>query len=169
MLLNLHVDNGNAINATYLKSRLAELTSLGSFTISRVSKDSHIDNRCSGRRKTCMITPAAHSPPERIFTNAWPRSSAGTTIGIATAGSYSWGLSNVTANSQWRRFGNMLSCTNKRSKSIPGDGDDQSDVDFNKKWRGSAHPFVKCNPHQLSFEWSLKQSHGIDSPKNHRN
>ena len=47
--LVLHADNGNAMRAATLKSRLEELGGLLSFSRPRVSNDTHIQNRCLGR------------------------------------------------------------------------------------------------------------------------
>ena len=63
--LILHADNGNAIRAATLESRMEELGVFRSFSRPRVSNDTLTPNHCSGRQNTGPTTQTAHSSTRR--------------------------------------------------------------------------------------------------------
>ena len=87
--LVLHADNGNAMRAATLESRLEELAVLRSFSRPRVRTTTPTPNRCSAQRSTGLITPDGHLPARTRPASGSRRLSTGTTIGTATAASSS--------------------------------------------------------------------------------
>jgi len=87
--LILHADNGNAIRAATLESRLEELGVLRSFSRSRVSNDDRTRNSCSARRNIGLTSQDGHLPVRRRPASGWRHLRTGTTTGIAKAASSS--------------------------------------------------------------------------------
>ena len=95
--LVLHADNGNAMRAATLESRLEELGVLRSFSRPRVSNDNPYSEslfrtvltKSRGADSIGLMTPANPLSPKGRPVNGSLRSSTGTTIGTGTAGSNS--------------------------------------------------------------------------------
>jgi putative transposase len=87
--LILHADNGNAMRAATLESRLEELGVLRSFSRPRVSNDNPYSESLFRTAKYRPDPPAGHSPARRPPASGWRHLRTGTTISTATAASSS--------------------------------------------------------------------------------
>ena len=54
--LILYVDNGNAMRAVTLETRLEELGVIRFFSMPRVMKDNHYSNSCSVQQDICSVS-----------------------------------------------------------------------------------------------------------------
>jgi transposase InsO family protein len=88
--LVLHADNGNAMRAATLESRLEELGVLRSFSRPRVSNDNpYSESLFRTAKYRDRTTRDGHLPARRRPASGWRRLSTGTTTGIAIAASNS--------------------------------------------------------------------------------
>ena len=158
--LILHADNGNAMRAATLESRLEELGVLRSFSRPRVSNDNPYSES--------LFRTAKYRPdyPSRPFT------SVETACQWVTA-FVDWynhrhrhsGIKFVTPHQ--RHCGDAmeicvtgLSSTSRHAKGIHAAGHDQSGAGVNRKWCGSIHHQPKLNSSQLRCRWLLEQQQG---------
>ncbi len=158
--LILHADNGNAMRAATLESRLEELGVLRSFSRPRVSNDNPYSES--------LFRTAKYRPdyPRKPFTSKdeacqW------------VASFVDWynhrhrhsGIKFVTP--QQRHCGQAVEICRHRavvyedaSQRNPGDGHDRFAVGVSRRWSGSIHRQQKSNPRQLRWRWLPEQQQG---------